>query len=471
MTVADCIKCGGSVRVPIASDEAEVQCPHCEEAFTLSEVLQQLPPMLLIVSDPVAVAVTDHVEEIGEESYAVAPLANETPSFNISPTADAGSAPSTSKPRPGKKRRPRPAKKKKNMVVEVLKIAIGGVVGLTAAMLILWWGVATDPFGLAPIADKYPATRWIVPPALRADGETEEGEGDGEGETDKKENKEKEPVDGGFKMNPEIGDPDANKKNTNKKKKENDDPLSVDPPENDPFGEPDDNSNPSDPGGTVFNDPFDGPSTIGGSEPTPVPVSPTNLLSEPVTTSEDLASAVADVKSQQKDYLNADQEERVAFLNTSQDFYEVAAALGAQAAAADLAKESESEASSLRLLEELTENTTHIKVLGFQAINWLDENKSWRGDGMRPNQGAVIAGFFQSIEEQGDYHLAEVVLRQSDPPETASVLLNKTTDAKPNDVFVALGRVLYDPSSQLRNYTGEPARVVYAPLFATHTAE
>lgn len=507
MTVADCIKCGASVRLPTASDEAEVQCPLCDESFTLSEMLEQLPPMLRVVNDPVAVAAIDHVEEVGEESYAVAPLATESPSFNISPTVDTSSDSSSSrstssKPRPGKKRRPRPAKKKKNMFVEVIKIAVGGVVGLTAAMLILWWGVSTDPFSLAPVADKYAATRWIVPPSLRSEGvKSEDDDADGDGEDGKNKKEEKEPVDGGFQMDPSIGDPSLNKKTNDKndntkKKKKADDPLSNEPPVNDPFGGPTDNSNPldsnpldsnpvdsnpldsnpvdsnpSDPSGTAFNDPLGGPTTVKDSDPGSSPTSPTNLVSEPVTTSEDLASALADVKSQQKNYLNADQEKRVAFMKASEDYYEVAAALGAQAAAADLAKESASEAETLRLLEELVENSTHMKVLGFQAVNWLDENKSWRGDGMRPNQGAVVAGFFQSVKEQGDYHLAEVVLRQSDPPETTSVLLDKTTEAKPNDLFVALGRVLYDPSSELRGYTGEPVRVVYAPLFATHSAE
>ena len=50
MTIASCPKCDDNVRVPAnASPKATVSCPLCQAEFELSEILDAMPPLLVVV--------------------------------------------------------------------------------------------------------------------------------------------------------------------------------------------------------------------------------------------------------------------------------------------------------------------------------------------------------------------------------------------------------------------------------------
>ena len=58
MTIVACPKCADSVVLPgRASRLATVRCPLCQEEFPLAEVLDKMPPALVVVDDPEAEAV------------------------------------------------------------------------------------------------------------------------------------------------------------------------------------------------------------------------------------------------------------------------------------------------------------------------------------------------------------------------------------------------------------------------------
>ncbi|QDU93245.1 hypothetical protein [Lignipirellula cremea] len=181
MSVVECLMCGGEVTVPRdLSSAATVRCPLCQESYAYGDLQQTQPPALIVVDDPGAVA-----------TAARAPVAAAAGGFSfdgiasaVDETADDDNdiggiqtstlSPATEKS-PARRRAPAPrrAKKKpKNPIFEVAKIAIGGVVGIVGALLILAWGPKIDALGLGPKLAKSSMTRWAVPASLRGEAAT-----------------------------------------------------------------------------------------------------------------------------------------------------------------------------------------------------------------------------------------------------------------------------------------------------------
>jgi hypothetical protein len=177
MTIVTCPKCADAVTLPTgASRHAIVRCPLCQEKFTLSELLNTLPPALIVVEDP---EVEDRQEEPAPHEAMPGIEAAAGPSFNLIEEADespqaggiaietsTASTATKAMPAAGKRRRaaPRPQRKPKRPGMEVVKIVLGGVAGLVIAQLILWWLPAKwrrDPFKLGPSVSQYAS--WIVP--------------------------------------------------------------------------------------------------------------------------------------------------------------------------------------------------------------------------------------------------------------------------------------------------------------------
>lgn len=187
MTIAACPRCHDEVTIPNgASGNAEVRCPLCQETYLLSEALDSMPPALIVIDDPdagVAAASTPAFAAAGAASAeASAPAANDMFAFA---GADAP-GPAVAAPRPSSKSvsPTRRRKKQKNPVVEVVKVALGGIIGLSVGQLILWHMPffdlqvgQRDPVKLGrSLGDSMPAlAAWIVPPEILNYGKKSNG--------------------------------------------------------------------------------------------------------------------------------------------------------------------------------------------------------------------------------------------------------------------------------------------------------
>jgi len=179
MTIVNCPKCEEQVLIPgSASPQATVQCPLCTEQFELDEVLERIPPALVVVSDPGAAAVAAHASD--GQGYAPLGAAAETRAFDVAPASANGDGEEAEfrladeQPKSGRsgiqiestaatassisaRRSARPQRKQKSAVAEVVKIVGGGVLGLTIGQLILWWlpgDWKRDPFTLGPMISR-----------------------------------------------------------------------------------------------------------------------------------------------------------------------------------------------------------------------------------------------------------------------------------------------------------------------------
>lgn len=167
MSLAQCTKCNEEVLVPAgASRSAIVRCPLCEAEFPLSEVLDRMPPSFVVVSDPDAgsggAAAASSGFSFGEVDE---PADNEPAGFGFDPHAGPSQEPTKSLASPPSRSRKKAPPK--NAILEIVKIVGGGVAGILLAVLIIWWGVGTDPFGFADDVARY--VPFIVPASLHGE--------------------------------------------------------------------------------------------------------------------------------------------------------------------------------------------------------------------------------------------------------------------------------------------------------------
>lgn len=170
MSIVSCPRCRDEVTVPSkASPNALVRCPLCREQYLLEEALDQLPPALIVLSGGYG---DDEGELVGAGvgEYSVAGEMGGgydrgmVPDSVFSTGGPGGTALADSgvaAPTPRITGTPRPKRKPKSAVVEIVKVVLGGVVGLTAGMAILWWAFGKDPLELGPKVSEY--APWIVP--------------------------------------------------------------------------------------------------------------------------------------------------------------------------------------------------------------------------------------------------------------------------------------------------------------------
>lgn len=175
MTVVPCPKCSESVSLPTgASPQAEVECPLCQESYELSEALAAAPPTLKVLNDPGAeelrLAPADQPAAISAPTGA----AGGGPGININATVAPSTSASAVSGASGRRGAPGGKRKRKNPVIEMVKIVLGGIAGLVIAQLLLWWmpfqGLRRDPLMLAPKVSRY--APWIVPSQFREAGST-----------------------------------------------------------------------------------------------------------------------------------------------------------------------------------------------------------------------------------------------------------------------------------------------------------
>ena len=140
MTVSQCPKCHDDVVVPAtASEKARVQCPLCREEFELSELFDQLPPALVVLDDPEPLASPTAPE--AKDGFQLADTASGAgPAVAFKPDGVSTDGPSPAG-KTSARRRPssRPQRKQSSPMKEMIKVFLGGIVGLVIAQLILWW--------------------------------------------------------------------------------------------------------------------------------------------------------------------------------------------------------------------------------------------------------------------------------------------------------------------------------------------
>lgn len=183
MTIAACPKCHDEVTIPPGAPRAaQVRCPWCREEFGLADVLDRMPPMLEIVSAPtVAPGESDAQAGFGassDDDFRLSDAdASPTPDFSFGGgTTTAAPAVAAPRPRTAKAASTRPRRKEKSAVAEMVKVVLGGVVGLILAQLILWWlpePYKRDPIEIGPTVGKY--VPWIVPAEYRPRGDSAGG--------------------------------------------------------------------------------------------------------------------------------------------------------------------------------------------------------------------------------------------------------------------------------------------------------
>ena len=172
---ARCPRCREDVRTPVElTPTCRVQCPLCGETFEGSQVLNKLPPELIVIEAFGEISTVD--KNVPGTAPYVQPTSN-LDARSVDVPEQVGHVGSDSSGQPFQfdeieaPLRPhhRPAVYSESPSHsggrEFFKIVAGGVVGLTLAILILWWVFTRDPFDLAPKVARF--LPWLVPPALQ----------------------------------------------------------------------------------------------------------------------------------------------------------------------------------------------------------------------------------------------------------------------------------------------------------------
>lgn len=173
-TVANCPKCKTEIGIPEGVDlSRRARCPHCKSEFTLREAIDSAAKAGEEVSDEKKDSTAERPswKEKLTKKWA-APVSDQgVPD----PLANAERGTGTDEPwntPEGKTQAARRERKARNPVVELVKITLGGVLGLSIGYGILLWVFKTDPFDLA----KYlPAV--LVPDAVKPAGAGRNGGG------------------------------------------------------------------------------------------------------------------------------------------------------------------------------------------------------------------------------------------------------------------------------------------------------
>jgi hypothetical protein len=160
MSVVRCPRCRDEVTLPAkASSKALVRCPLCLEEYLLAEALAHAPPTLLVIGGEESGAVAPGAQQV-DDGYQLTGGGFSAGILDASAPATAAAMPA----RPVLRSGGRPRKKEKNPIVEAIKVVLGGVVGLSLGLLILWWVLGMD-VDMGPVVAKYVPS--IVPARFR----------------------------------------------------------------------------------------------------------------------------------------------------------------------------------------------------------------------------------------------------------------------------------------------------------------
>ena len=204
MTIATCPRCQDEVTIPQgAGEQSRVACPLCREEFLLLEVMQELPPALILLDGPVTTETGDEdaadedaaddsatetvkieitglatgdetdFEDTAESESEDEPDSEDTSESNGEADSEDGSGSeeaavgafnfgdSVDSPTTGSSSiRPIRAvsRKSENPMWTMIKVVLGGMLAIPLAQLILWWlpgNWSRDPMKMGPKASQY----------------------------------------------------------------------------------------------------------------------------------------------------------------------------------------------------------------------------------------------------------------------------------------------------------------------------
>lgn len=128
--------------------------------MVLEEVLAKMPPALILLDDEEESPPSEWVSSSAHGEYEPSPAVGGFAQQAVASAADMGSLSSSVAASPPRVRR------QPNVLMEMVKIVLGGVVGIGLAIVAIWWIAKNDPFTLGPIVSKY--VPQIVPKQFHA---------------------------------------------------------------------------------------------------------------------------------------------------------------------------------------------------------------------------------------------------------------------------------------------------------------
>ncbi len=485
MTISSCPKCAEQVTVPNnAPPSARVRCPLCQEEYILSEVLDKLPPALVLLDVPevageaVGAAHDDDAGDYrfaaddGDTAVAESDESSGTPSFDFGGAGAESAAAGTAAAKPSFTATPRAKPRKKSPVIEIVKVVVGGVVGLFMAQMILWWipisslgDQQRDPVGFGRTIGQYSFISWIVPKNVRGDatlplhptksngGSTGTNNGAGQ-------------LAGGSSFGAATG---ANTKSNQPKTKGNSqlmtgpdfasDPTTLVGPdtsfEDDPFGlgaAP----IPLDINATPTESPKPPEPEI--KPPVPQPSDPefVGVRNAPKKDTADLESAVQDARGAAQTYESSSSLTPAEIRTAARNFYESCALLGEVLAYVNQQDPNNSPHMEVvdQLLNGFATQPETIKLIEVISDQWLQAETP-------PNQGVILVGTVKEISVQGKIFETKVELSTKTPRTVAMVTATDPASFLKPDVRILLaGAVLKEPSLNLGGYTGNAEQVI-----------
>jgi len=475
MMVVKSPRCDETVTLPAGlTPESKVRCPFTKEEFLVSEILDQLPPLLEVVDGPQpdasagpyaaligapAAAVADTSERAEERSGGEGLFSGfgaakgdegdgeSAPSFSLGGDDDEGgvATAATTETATKAKTRPAPRKKKapKNAVVEIAKIVGGGVLGLFIAMMIIWWGMRTDPLELAPSLPGF--LRFLAPAHLRDGTGGDDKKGDDPAAANEKDTKSK--PSGAPRGNPQnhrTGGGTSNRSPQTIPNRRDSGPAgdSGDSGIADAFRQNLEKANKPKPSSPSFTGPDSGPNG--------------KLFS-----ARELGEALEVAATRNMAYDNSAALPQDARLPIMQDFYRSLATLGHRITFVDVTdKQAPSRRDAIAvMLREFANDPSKLAVIGKAAPGWISNPDRRPG-----NRGVVLAGAVAAVQREEPLFRTDIQLTGSDA--TVSVYSKKDPldFYSMGDRLVMLGAIIEEPARNLPGYKGKAERVVFGGL-------
>ncbi len=468
MTTALCPRCNDEITVPSRGrPESRVQCPLCLEEMRLEEVLSSVPPMLILLDE------ADQYEATPAPSKGWSTSASDDAAYEVAGAGSGGheflgggiGAATTTMGAPSASiaTGPMRVKKQPNIVAEILKVIVGGVVGITLAVMVLWWlpeGYGqTDILGIGPTIAKY--VPQIVPPKFRGetpaggDGKTSNTNGGNDNEIAMNNNPGKTP--GRTLPMPDI---------TPRPTPTPSDPTVLPPDPTDPLNVIDPLTTPPDPDDPLMvKDPLDTPDPTpeptpeSTPEPTPTP-DPTPEPTPPADQAADIAKLADTITAAQEAvtaFETADPADVANRRKLGTELFEAAARVGVAAAKLDQRDSAAAEVldSLPAYMKSISDTPGKVSMLGFLASQRLDSPGE--------ESGIACVGIVKDIRAAGKAFEVQLELTTKDKRPMIIVVKENPQDvAKVEQKVLVAGTVTDDAAKQVKGYEGAQGIVIVA---------